>query len=470
MSNCKNNELIEKAKKELDLLRSEEIEQAYKDANLMPPIIVGGSKGGKREILLSVTREILEHNVNLVYAIRSIVMQKRNAKNMERILMDENKREVFNMDERIKGRAAKVKEHLGKLSTQEILSILRKSDKIIGIPSVRYFNLELLHDIAYQTCLIDTQALVDFEIAIGEKFDEPFKADSLNETVGIPIQERLTNSNWDCVKTIGDKHFAVYPIKDRKKSKDDTMSIANIYDTYYETICDIVNKAEMDSENSSVSIEDEIKKGIKEKLNIDTDYNIDVNIDDEGYKHVDILPLITNIAKSIIGEDKFKMLQSFNKSKEEDWDKVKEACDKMKKIAKDKLHEEFENILSQEFDKSIEDYLNESVIDKEEDSTDNRLETYVTEMVTKNLYFDEDLREHLKGTIYDAPIEVIKRFFEKHIESIDLSRLLNIDVFEQKDLDLALIETIRGFIFDADNQVYLMEFAIDLYTYYQIQE
>lgn len=410
------------------------------------------------------------------------------------------------MDEKIKARAVKVKEYLGKLTTEEIISILKKSHKVVGIPNPRYFSLELLYNIAYQTCLIDTETLVDFEIAIAEKFDKPFKADLLNETVDIPVQRRLTNSNEDCVKNIGDKHFAVYPIKDRKESiidamnkrkiykkidknyademkkemnkryresKDDTMSIANIYDTYG-TICDIVSKAEMDSENDSVSIKDEIKKAIKEKLNIDTDYDIDVATDEEGYKHVDVLPLIINIAKSIVGEDKFEMLQSFKPKDDEptkdEWSKLNEVCKKVNKSFKEKLHEEFEDIVAQEFYNSIEDSLNESVIDKEDTATDNRLETYVTEMVTKNLYFDEDLREHLKGTIYDAPIEVMKRFFEKHIKSIDLRRLLNTDVFEEKDLDLALIETIRGFIFDADNQVYLMEFAIDLYTYYQIQE
>lgn len=451
-------------------------------------------------MLLDITRQIIECNEKLAFSIHSTVMQKRNNKNMEKILIDElearknYKREVFNMDEKIKARAAKVKEYLGKLSTQEILSILRKSDKFIGIPGVRYFNLELLHDIAYQTCLIDTKALVDFEIAIGEKFGKQFKADLLNETIDIPVHRRLTNCNEDCVKNIGDKHFAVYPIKDRKESiidamdkrniykkidknyademkkemnkryresKDDTMSIANIYDTYG-TICDIVSKAEMDSENDSVSIEDEIKKAIKEKLNIDTEYDINVATDEEGYKHVDVLPLIINIAKSIVGEDKFEILQSFKpKGMKTDWDKVKEACDKMK--------EAFEDNLDKEFFNTVKEHMEENPV-KKEDVTDNRLETYVTEMVTKNLYFDEELREHLKGAIYDTPIEVMKRFFEKHIQSIDLRRLLNTDVFEEKDLDLALIETIRGFIFDTDNQVYLMEFAIDLYTYYQIQE
>lgn len=400
-----------------------------------------------------------------------------------------------NMDEKVKARALKVKEHLDKLNVEEIITILRKSDKVIGgIFNNKYVNLNLLHNIVYNTCLIDKLVLLDFEMAISEKFDKPFKADLLDKTVDIPVQKRFTNCNEDCVKNIGDKYFTVYPIKDKKESifdiidkrkiykkidknyaeemkkemnkryrhsKDDIMSIADIYDTYG-TICDIVSKAEMDSENSLVSIEDEIKKGIKEKLNIDTDYDIDVVTDEEGYKHVDVLPLIINIAKSIVGEDKFEMLQSFKtKGMKTDWDKVKEGCDKMKEAFEDNLHEEFFNC--------VKEHMEENPV-KKEDSTDKILQDYVTEMVTKNLYFDEDLRERLKGTIYDAPIEVIKIFFEKHIQSINLSRLLNKDIFEEKDLDLALIETVRGFIFDADNQVYLIEFAIDLYTYYQIQE
>lgn len=84
MSNCNNNELIEKAKRELDLLGTDEIKQAYKDVNLTAPIIVGGSECSKREVLLDITRQIIECNEKLAFSIHSTVMQKRNNKNMEK--------------------------------------------------------------------------------------------------------------------------------------------------------------------------------------------------------------------------------------------------------------------------------------------------------------------------------------------------------------------------------------------------
>lgn len=366
MNNCKNNELIAKAKEELDLLESKEIQQAYRDANLIPPIIVGNSERNERAILLGITRERIETNENLAYSIHSIAMQKRNDNNMEKILMDE----------RIKGRSAKVKEYLGKLSTQEIVDILRKSDKVIGIPSARYFSSELLYNIAYQTCLIDMKTLVNFEMAITEKF------------------ERAIEEN-------AKKHFTVYP---KKTDKDNKEMKKEMNEKYTDNIKDIIRYMTRDN-----------------------------------YKNIEV--------------DELKDSESDKK--------LKEDLDRLGKLFNVKCHENFVN--------TMQEKLNERTTTIDEDFADNILETYVTEMVTKNKYFDEELREHLNKCMFDVPYnEVIMPFFNKYIDYMELEEMYKEEksIFDQDDLEIEVINCVREFIFNSDEQKYFIEFIIRLYKYY----
>lgn len=86
-------------------------------------------------------------------------------------------------------RVNKVIEYLDKLTSEEVCYILNQSDKIVGMVDPNMFSSALLKKIAYQTCLIDKKTLINFEMAISEKF------------------ERAIEENTK-------KHFTVYPNKD----------------------------------------------------------------------------------------------------------------------------------------------------------------------------------------------------------------------------------------------------------------
>lgn len=501
MNNCKNNELIEKAKGELYLLKSKEIQQAYRDANLIPPIIVGESERSEREILLRVTRKKIESNENLAFSIHSAVMQKTNGKNIEKILMDEriskmlngieildipeivnmlrenniellndgddnfefllkviyksclidetlidkfntyiNKKSMelckkagkvyvkdlkefggnnMNEHEKIRKRTIKVCEYLDKLSYEEVCNILKQSNRIIQVPNESdLFSRNVLNELACQACLIDKKILVDFEMAIAEKFDKPFKADLLNKTVDIPVQRRLTNSNEDCVKNIGDKHFVLYPMKERK-------------------ICKKIDKDRAE----------EMKKEMNEK------YTDDIK---------DIIRYITRDNYDNREIDELKTSESDKK--------LKEDLDRLGKLFNIKCHENFVN--------TIQEKLNErtTTIDEDQeinrDCNDEALEDCVRTIVLNNKYFDSELTAELYNRSCDYPMEVVNDFFQDYIDYIELDKLYAKEedfydtINDQEDLNFKVIDAVTDFIFESDDRRYLIEFIIRLYKYY----
>lgn len=503
MNNCKNNELIEKAKGELYLLKSKEIQQAYRDANLIPPIIVGESERSEREILLRVTRKKIESNENLAFSIHSAVMQKTNGKNIEKILMDEriskmlngieildipeivnmlrenniellndgddnfefllkviyksclidetlidkfntyiNKKSMelckkagkvyvkdlkefggnnMNEHEKIRKRTIKVCEYLDKLSYEEVCNILKQSNRIIQVPNESdLFSRNVLNELACQACLIDKKILVNFEMAIAEKFENRIQENVKNygdKILTTPLLTKISNNldkmQKEVAKQMGDKHFTVYPEESR-----------NMKDSA-----------------------EEMKKEMNEK------YTDDIK---------DIIRYITRDNYDNREIDELKTSESDKK--------LKEDLDRLGKLFNIKCHENFVN--------TIQEKLNErtTTIDEDQeinrDCNDEALEDCVRTIVLNNKYFDSELTAELYNRSCDYPMEVVNDFFQDYIDYIELDKLYAKEedyydtINDQEDLNFKVIDAVTDFIFESDDRRYLIEFIIRLYKYY----
>lgn len=388
----------------------------------------------------------------------------------------------INEKDKMVKRANKVMEYLDKLSTQEILAILRKSDKVIGIPSARYFSSELLYKIVYQTCLIDKKTLVNFEMAITEKFestiqeniknykdkilttpltrkisndldkmkevnDNKILSGPLSKTTDCCISARLINDGKELlskegIKQIGDKHFVV-PKKER-------------------TMEDIVEQRKLYKKIDKDYAEG-MKKEMNEKYEKSFDKGFCTDYDGDSISSDNIKDIIRYITR-----DNCKNIELNELDKSESDKELKDSLDKLGKLFNIRCHENFVNTIKEKLETTIDE-------DQEikRDCADKDLEDCVRTIVLNNKYFDSELTAELYNRSYDYPMEVVNEFFQDYIDCIELDKLYVPDedyddntICNQEDLDYKVIDAVTNFIFENDDKRYLIEFAIRLYKYY----
>lgn len=352
----------------------------------------------------------------------------------------------MNEHEKIRKRVEKVSEYLDKLSYEEVCSILKQSNRIIQVPNESdLFSRNILNELACQACLIDKKILVNFEMAISEKFesriqeninnykdkilttpltrkisndldkmeevhDNKILSGSLSKTLDCCISARLTNDGKELlskegIKQIGDKHF-IAPKKER-------------------TMEDILEQRKL-------------------------------------YKKID---------KDYAEEMKKEMNEKYEIDKSESDKELKDSLDKLGKLFNIRCHENFVNTIKEKLDERTTTIDEDQEIKR--DCADKDLEDCVRTIVLNNKYFDSELTTELYNRSYDYPMEVVNDFFQDYIDCIELDKLYVPDedyddntICNQEDLDYKVIDSVTDFIFENDDKRYLIEFAIRLYKYY----
>lgn len=385
---------------------------------------------------------------------------------------------------KIRKRTEKVAEYLYKLSYEEVCNILKQSDRIIQLPNESdLFSRNILNELACQACLIDMKILVNFEIAIAEKFenrieeniknykdkilttpltrkisndldkmkeinDNKILSGPLSKTSNCCIPARLTNDgkellSKEVIKQIGDKHFVV-PKKER-------------------TMEDIVEQRKLYKKIDKDRAE-EMKKEMNEKYEKAFDRGVCSDYDGDNISSDNIKDIIRYIIR-----DNGKNIEVNELNKSESDKELKDSLDKLGKLFNIRCHENFVN--------TVKEKLEETTIDEDQeinrDCNDKALEDCIRTIVLNNKYFDSELTAELYNRSYDYPMEVVNEFFQDYIDCIELDKLYVPDedyddntIYNQEDLDCKVIDAITDFIFENDDKRYLIEFAIRLYKFY----